>query len=551
MERQKRTQSIDSDDGGRFVFETPPTDDLLNAIFSKDRARSKNIFDRTIDSSYAINRAVEKSQAYGDLLMLVSAAEAKQTVRMLRNVFIRVFNIVLTLYKNVQKLNVPATIDLVTDIWLEMRYGWTPFIGEMTGIHEALTVVRPTGIKAAYGTHKQSDSLVKRVRIPSVKVESGYNVCTLHAFVDKFDDMTAKAGFNYVNKPGSRNDSWAAIFGVDQASLLSTTWELVPWSFIVDMFLNLGNILQARDVTDQVSSFNGYLTRRLSGSLRLKFLSVESKPQATFLESVETLTQVEVDLLNACMAKWDQSQSELSAVHNDPDMPESSFRWTYSWDKTYPRRMSHAAITNGYMGPYDGVEVAVGVFDNPLMINMGGINNAIEWYWKDILGNTDEGYSLKSGLLTKIRESEALRMSLWRTYFEPVKGADLLHQWDRCIDFIKQYPDYSMSWNASVRQDFYYDNPDCRRFLAMAKDHLRRNTNLGLYGHVRRYRSLTCSDPKTLKKFNQRIDIQLLDRKLLDDFSHQFTADVDLNSAQIADLTAFAWKLGRFFQDLK
>jgi hypothetical protein len=172
---------------------------------------------------------------------------------------------------------VVTTYKILSDVWLEYRYGWRPLIGEVKSLKKALTVVNPAGIKSAYGVSKSEDPIEGPIDLGLSTVNSPDGVQFVYrSFIDTTNVRTSKVGFNYLNTASSRNDSWMAILGLDVESLLSTAWEMIPFSFVVDMFFNIGSILQVQNSSDQVSSFNSYKTHTLTGSLRMELESIQA-----------------------------------------------------------------------------------------------------------------------------------------------------------------------------------------------------------------------------------------------------------------------------------
>jgi len=550
---EPRYATITNSSGFAFNFSVPEAYKMIEATMAEaDRQFEESIHDLFSDKAYVINRAIERSQAYGDLLMLVSASEAKQTVRMIRTVFIRLFRIVLDIYNKVKKLDAFGTLDVVTNIWLEYRYGWTPLIGELGAVKEALTVIRPEGIKSAYATFKPDTLLRDSLVIRNVNVSDTLYDCVFDAYFEDIDEVTRKAGFNYINKPQSRNDSWSAIFGVDVDSLASTAWELIPFSFIIDMFFNFGNLLQARDFTDQVDSFNGWMTCRLNGKLRFDFKKVMTKPMypnpprsmipstdEQYYAILDNLPFVRIaavqwrDIIldwnhrySACNYSLDPNDQEVISLSNGTIVYEETWPKAGIWttemktaagkfrlleDLTIPKnvyepgrpfhnQMYRDQVTAKYCKPYQSStaeENAVGLAYFNLTTSV--ISTSV------MQSNLDEAYTLKLAGMTayKLREpSHKLNGYLFR-----VETAG--------------FPPY--------RPQYYTDFTGAKRKVVR-------------YG---------ITDKRKLKQFNQSIDIQLLDRTLMPEFKQSLTADLDLSSAQYADLTAFAFKLGNYFRNLK
>lgn len=59
-------------------------------------------------------------------------------------------------------------------------------------------------------------------------------------------DCTIKGAFVYRNPDG--NFPIPKLFGLDLSDLAPTTWELIPWSFFVDYFTDVGNAIEAASV---------------------------------------------------------------------------------------------------------------------------------------------------------------------------------------------------------------------------------------------------------------------------------------------------------------
>jgi hypothetical protein len=125
------------------------------------------------------------------------------------------------------------------DLWLEGRYGWRPLYYEIDGILKAITKGRPLRFTARNGDIAYSNSWdVNRWRDPSmpffghVGYKCHWNV-TRKVRVGTTADYMLNEAFN---------DFFVAFGGTD---VLGSAWEIVPYSFIVDWFLNIGDALQS------------------------------------------------------------------------------------------------------------------------------------------------------------------------------------------------------------------------------------------------------------------------------------------------------------------
>lgn len=233
---------------------------------------------------YADNGAIENSLAYGDLLLYVTASEARQTMIMVGNIFRTLFKAIRDVLRHAKKLNLVATMDTLTDLWLEYRYGWRPFIAECEALAEALTRIRPDGVKSSYGGSKKDNILKKPVGFPMVTLETPEGFIFKYKPKLKIHRRIAKNGFNYLNTESSRNDDWMAILGLDMESILSTAWEMIPFSFVVDMFLNIGSLLETQNSSEQVDSFNYYRSHITNGEFDFLCKDIQRLPYVKIID---------------------------------------------------------------------------------------------------------------------------------------------------------------------------------------------------------------------------------------------------------------------------
>jgi hypothetical protein len=115
--------------------------------------------------------------------------------------------------------------------WLEFHFGWEPLYKD---IHEALEVINDP-VKSFSMERARAKDIVKQTGFQSFGATShkwwanGYQSCTQGARV-KF------------SKPGATHtlDQW----GISNPAVI--VWELVPFSFVVDWFVNIGNFLESQ-----------------------------------------------------------------------------------------------------------------------------------------------------------------------------------------------------------------------------------------------------------------------------------------------------------------
>lgn len=218
----------------------------------------------TVNSKYsdaeAVNYAILAGTEYGDVLALVSLAESKETISMVRNIFRTLYNLIFGIYKKVKNLKPWEAYEVASDIWLEYRYGWRPLAGEIEALYDLMKSSKLYSVQSAYGLDRYADiNHVFKIE----DLEFYHYDMSFKGDVDiTIKDLTIKAGFNYFNQPEDPNVSLIAQLGLDVESFLATGFDLIPFSFILNMFGNFSQYITIMERNIHLKPFNGYITRQ-------------------------------------------------------------------------------------------------------------------------------------------------------------------------------------------------------------------------------------------------------------------------------------------------
>jgi len=190
------------------------------------------------DTVLARNRAITGASRRAEALSLVMLAETQKTVVMVRGLIYRIFNWLMDIYRSLKRFQFKKLFDITSDIWLEARYGWRPLVGEIQNIRDAIKPMRKLGIHASYG----SDIQEHKVRDCSSHHQA-FNLSVFNLDHKTTHKSGVKSGFTYL----LQEESFVLDrLGLHMDSLLNTAWELVPFSFILDWFIDLGGYLKKR-----------------------------------------------------------------------------------------------------------------------------------------------------------------------------------------------------------------------------------------------------------------------------------------------------------------
>jgi hypothetical protein len=202
------------------------------------------------DAIEARNRGLLNASRRAEAQALVTIAETQKTVNMVVGLIPRLFNWFMDIYRSLKRFQIKKLFDITSDIWLEIRYGWRPLYGDIQNIQKALQPARIKGIHATYG----SDAATFEDECRSYHQAFNLKVFNLNHKVTK--KAIAKSGFTYILH---EDNNVLDRLGLHFESLLSTAWELIPFSFIIDWFVDLGGLL-AYESSVKVKPYNSYDT---------------------------------------------------------------------------------------------------------------------------------------------------------------------------------------------------------------------------------------------------------------------------------------------------
>lgn len=138
---------------------------------------------------------------------------------------------------------------IVSNAILEYNFGWKPLMGDIYGVHELLKQ-NLTNLPMVHGfkfAHETFDAKPSGTKWTSQGSADGIFGCELWGYLD---DNTARL----VNQAGLSNPA-------------SVIWEVVPWSFVVDWFIPVGNTLNALTAANGLKFAGGYQSVRMEANV--------------------------------------------------------------------------------------------------------------------------------------------------------------------------------------------------------------------------------------------------------------------------------------------
>jgi len=127
-------------------------------------------------------------------------------------------------------------------LWLEFRYGWTPLVFEIQDAMKAYKRFKDDW-KPTRLTARAAENLEYSYSGQSTAVPGGLTSCT-REYKHRFNVKVASGIIYEVNDP-SRVSQAQSVAGLYLRDLPASAWEAVPFSFVVDWFINVGDWLNA------------------------------------------------------------------------------------------------------------------------------------------------------------------------------------------------------------------------------------------------------------------------------------------------------------------
>lgn len=204
-----------------------------------------------LGSSSAMNRAMTtafKQVRSAQIAMSggVFLGELKEAVHMLRHPAQALRSHLggyLTKLSKAKKAKPKKWLDTLSQTWLESSFGWRPFVNDLEDAMKAYNEVtknaqqefrhiRAVGKDNALVSQlNESFSPIGNFRHKGSCVVRDEAICIIRGEVKREAVVTT------VDK--------LKVFGLTPSEFLPTAWELLPWSFLVDYFTNIGDIIEA------------------------------------------------------------------------------------------------------------------------------------------------------------------------------------------------------------------------------------------------------------------------------------------------------------------
>lgn len=139
------------------------------------------------------------------------------------------------------KMRGPEFRQAIADSWLETSFGWIPFINDLKQLmrtyQDALNKPRMMRVNGfAIDQNVKDQFIVGSSNYTNIRYDTSHR--TIGSRFVKYRGVVA------CETEGVPWNNWD-LFGFTPSEFIPTAWELLPWSFLLDYFSNIGEILEA------------------------------------------------------------------------------------------------------------------------------------------------------------------------------------------------------------------------------------------------------------------------------------------------------------------
>lgn len=133
---------------------------------------------------------------------------------------------------------------------LQLQYGWKPLLSDVFGSAE---LIAQKQLREVRNFSKSAGTRTDKIRSTVVNAPAGRK--------DEYQyDTTVSYRMGVLFASSSDTMHTLAQVGISNPALVA--WELVPWSFVVDWFIPIGNYISASDATNGLTFIQGYTSHK-------------------------------------------------------------------------------------------------------------------------------------------------------------------------------------------------------------------------------------------------------------------------------------------------
>jgi len=147
-----------------------------------------------------------------------------------------------------KKRNPKKWMNTLSQTWLESSFGWRPFLNDIEDAMSAYDeVTKKAGIQ--YSKIRAVGKSQKSISGPTNDTFNAFSNVAFKGVSKVHEECFAVIRGEVKREAITTAVDKARCFGLTPSEFMPTVWELLPWSFLVDYFTNIGDIIE-NSVTD-------------------------------------------------------------------------------------------------------------------------------------------------------------------------------------------------------------------------------------------------------------------------------------------------------------
>lgn len=223
--------------------------------------------------------------------------------------------------RSLRKASKGTKLKFLREQYLQYTYGWAPLTSDIKAGAEAvarLRLSRPE--RSQIRTSVSGETFIRES--PSSFTIGNHNVgCNI-----RIVDTTACHLYGAYDTSVPESNAPAALFGMSWRDFVPTIWELIPYSFLVDYFTNIGTMITAMSYVNTGLIYSG---------------------MTTVNDRTATLINYQLNLLNQAL--------DLDPLHPKPGIVEQLFTGTNAWKTTKVQRVWNPDLMPSFSCSLDGL----------------------------------------------------------------------------------------------------------------------------------------------------------------------------------------------------
>jgi hypothetical protein len=171
---------------------------------------------------------------------LVALGELRETLEMIKHPAVGLRNLI---SRKARGLKAKGIRKVTSDTWLEWTFGWAPFMSDIKAACEVY-VQFADDVRVIHTSASDKNAVNPVVQDRNIQHP---NYFYLKESTKLQDEYTARCGGAFKVRYGDIDrgsaDRIIQLSGLSWKDVPSSLWELMPWSFLIDYFTNIGEIL--------------------------------------------------------------------------------------------------------------------------------------------------------------------------------------------------------------------------------------------------------------------------------------------------------------------